>query len=123
MVEDPLRRRLPRSSRLTGQRTFARVLGAKRSAANRYLVVYALANDLPTARLGVVAGRKLGNAVKRNRLKRLLREAFRHERGAIPTGFDYVCLPRVIETTPSLDDYRRALRTVASRAASAAGGG
>lgn len=44
------------------------------------------------ARLGVVAGRKLGNAVERNRAKRRIRELFR--RSARPAGLDLVVIPK-----------------------------
>lgn len=58
------------------------------------MVVYAIANDLELNRLGLSVGRKHGGAVRRNRIKRLIREAFRLERPTLPTGLDLVVLPR-----------------------------
>jgi ribonuclease P protein component len=52
-------------------------------------------NQLQVARLGVVASKKLGGAVQRNRAKRLVRDIFRrHKREPAVTGHDVVVIPR-----------------------------
>lgn len=105
-----------RARRLRGTNAFARVFGTRCSASNKLLVVYAAANGLPYSRLGLAVGKKHGGAVRRNRIKRLLREAFRLEGDALPAGYDLVCIPRVGEVG-TVEAYRRAMRTVAHRAA------
>jgi ribonuclease P protein component len=59
------------------------------------MVVFGAENGLPYARLGLsVSRRKFGTAVARNRVKRLLREAFRLSKGELPVGIDLVIVPR-----------------------------
>jgi len=108
-------RKFGRAQRLKGKKAFARVFGGRCSASTGLLVVYAVKNDLPQARLGLVVGKKHGGAVRRNRIKRLLREAFRLEGDALPTGHDLVCIPRIGEIG-TLTAYRRAMHVAASRA-------
>jgi len=88
------RLRFSRAHRLSGRAAFARVFGARCSAGSGCVVVYAVANELPYSRLGLSVGRKHGTAVQRNRIKRLLREAYRLERPQLPAGLDLVVVPR-----------------------------
>ena len=56
------------------------------------LVLYMAENTLGYPRLGVSVGRSSGKAVVRNRIKRLLRNAFRQDQDWIPADFDYVLM-------------------------------
>ncbi len=87
---------------------FQRVYDRRRSVSDGWLIVYACENGLPHLRLGLSVSRKFGGAVKRNRLRRLYREAFRLTRHELPTGLDLVLIPRRPEPPP-LEELKRAL--------------
>jgi ribonuclease P protein component len=82
----------PKKKRLASNRQFKAVLDHGRRLGNRLLTVYLAPNPCGYPRLGVSVGKSSGNAVVRNRLKRLLREAFRQSQERIPRDFDYVLM-------------------------------
>jgi ribonuclease P protein component len=79
---------------------FQRVYDRRRSVSNESLIVYACPNGLGYNRLGLSVSRKVGGAVRRNRLRRLLREAYRLSRHQMPTGLDLVLIPRTKDEPP-----------------------
>src|SRR5436305_171925 len=87
---------------------FRRVYERRRSVSDEWLIVYGCENQLPHLRLGLSVSRKVGQAVLRNRLRRLYREAFRLSRHALPTGIDLVLIPRK-SATPPLEELKRSL--------------
>jgi ribonuclease P protein component len=84
--------------RLSRSGDFDRVFREGRSHGNRYLVLYAFPRSDSSAdeplRLGVSVGRKVGGAVERNRVKRVLREAFWAAAEHLPEGHDFVVVAR-----------------------------
>jgi ribonuclease P protein component len=84
-----------RSGRLSRSAEFERVYKHGRSSANRHLVLYCFPNPATEApRIGLSVSRKVGGAVERNRVKRLLREAFATRRDAITGAHDVVIVAR-----------------------------
>jgi ribonuclease P protein component len=87
----------PRRRRLSRSAEFERVYRQGRSKGNRFLVLYAFPRedaDDTGPRLGLSVGRRVGGAVDRSRIKRLLREAFWEEARRLPTASDYVVVAR-----------------------------
>ena len=88
----------PRASsrgRLSRSAEFERVYRQGRSTANRHLVLYAFPNATSERpRLGLSVSRKVGGAVERNRVKRLLREAFANNEEGLRAGYDVVVVAR-----------------------------
>ena len=83
-----------RQERLKLRGDFGLVFAQGKVVSDRRLVVHGRANDLSHNRLGLGVGRKHGGAVARNRLKRLLREAYRTQKPELPQGYDLVLVPR-----------------------------
>jgi len=109
---EPRRYRYPRTHRLGGQAAFAAVYDARVRDSKGPLTLYALANGLSHPRLGISIGRKVGSAVQRNRIKRLLREAFRLMQHDLPGGYDLVVVVRPHEPA-LLADYQRLMSNLA----------
>jgi ribonuclease P protein component len=87
----------PRRRRLSRSAEFERVYRQGRSKGNRYLVLYAFPREQEIdegPRLGLSVGRRVGGAVDRTRVKRVLREAFWEEARRLPAGSDYVLVAR-----------------------------
>lgn len=95
---------------------FQRAYGRRCSASDGMLLLFACANGLPYSRIGLSVSRKVGNAVVRNRWKRLIREAFRLSRKHLPTGIDLVVIPRR-GATPELDALRESFTRLTARLA------
>lgn len=107
--------------RLSRSAEFERVYRESRSHGNRYLVLYAFPReDDNGVRLGLTVPRKVGEAVDRNRVKRLLREAFDVEGVGVPANHDVVikARPDVRELAErgGLDAVREALAELLAKA-------
>ena len=120
----------PKRGRLSRSAEFERVYRQGRSVGNRFLVLYAFprasggagAKAVEGPRLGLSVSRKVGGAVDRNRVKRLLREAFAREVERVPADHDVVLVARPeardLAEREGLDGVSRALSELVGRALS-----
>ena len=124
-LDEPLRSapqaRRPKRGRLSRSAEFERAYRQGRSHANRHLVVYAFPRGSgEDARLGLSVSRKVGGAVQRNRVKRLLREAYAAEEQSVPPGHDVVVVARPgayeLAEREGLAGIRTALRELLEKA-------
>ena len=82
------------ADRVRRQADFDRAYHARFYAADQTLVVQGCTNGSVRTRLGLSVSRRVGNAVVRNRWKRIIREVFRTHRAEFPSGLDLVVRPR-----------------------------
>ena len=106
---------MPRTLRLTSSRDFALILRSGARGASDLLTCVALTTDADRpARVGYAVGTRVGNAVKRNRARRLLREAVRAT--CVRNGADVVIVGKASLVGRSLYEVRAALDTALERA-------
>lgn len=107
--------KFPKTVRVRSRLDFAAVYERGARISDGCLSLIALPNDRPTSRLGLAVSKRCGNAVRRNQLKRRLREVFRLSRAELPTGLDLVVQPRA-DTPIKLDVLRQSLVSLTRRA-------
>ncbi len=108
--------RLPKASRLRKSPDFDRVRRTGSKVGDPVLRIgYAARDGGGPPRLGLAVGRRLGNAVVRNRIKRVIRSAWREAPGLFPDGLDLVIIP--VASTPArrAPDVGASLRRLAAR--------
>lgn len=108
--------KLPKSCLLRKNKKFQAVYRVGKSYANRQLVLYLLPNNSSERRVGFAAGKRLGNAVTRNRVKRLLREAYRLNQHRLSLGFDIIIVGRQPIVGEKLPTVVSAFRHICGRA-------
>lgn len=108
--------RLPKVERLTRRAQFLKTQRSGKRHSYGPFVIYAAKNQLGFNRIGLTTSRKVGNAVVRNRWRRLCREAFRRNKHALDQGFDLVIIVRSKQAPMLYDDVERLLVKCASSA-------
>jgi|GEM_PF-794838 len=103
--------------RIRSEADFKRIYRRGSRARGKILLVVACENELGRTRLGLSVGRKIWKlAVRRNRLRRIFREAFRLTYPELPQGVDLILIPAEPRLDPTLEETRRELVYLAGKA-------
>lgn len=90
---------------------FKNVYKRGQSIADKYVVIYFVKNNLEETRVGFTASKKVGNSVKRNRARRLMKESFRNIYEAyLKQGYDIVIIARVAIKDASYGDVEKSMK-------------
>ena len=118
--------RLSRSARVRKRREYQRIQsGGRRLSLAHFVLIVSAREGGGGARLGIAASRKIGGAVVRNRMRRLIREAFRCTRELFPDDIDVVVIvksaPAEFALADVVNEWRAAERPLKKRLAEARG--
>ncbi|MEW6073479.1 MAG: ribonuclease P protein component [Planctomycetota bacterium] len=107
----------PRSRRIARKADFARIYREGSRARGRLLTVAVLPNGRPHSRLGLSVGKRCWRtAVRRNRVRRIFREAFRLSLPALPAGIDVIAIASTPAISPGLEETRQELLALVPKA-------
>jgi ribonuclease P protein component len=121
MTTPPRRRGFVRADRLISGGAFRRAYARGGRARGALLIVVAAPNDLGHTRLGLSVGKRIWkSAVRRNRIRRVFREAFRLHLHELPAGYDLVLIPAAPKLEPRMPEVAAELLRLAPRAAAKA---
>ena len=91
-------------------REFRRIYARGKSYVTPLVVVYVMKNRQKQLRMGITTTKKIGNAVKRSRCRRVIREAFRTVAPELPSGWSFVLVARVKTAFVKSGQVERELR-------------
>ena len=94
---------------------FRRLYNRGKSAVSPYFAIYCRKTGRDYSRLGITTGVKLGNAVKRNRARRRIRELYRGEEQALLPGYDIVVVARTRVIYGKYADLQRSFRRLTEK--------
>lgn len=111
---------LPRSERIRGKNAVSKLFDNGSNGSYGNILVKAVPNPDNTTRIAAIAGKKLGNAVARNKMKRKIRAAFRQQKTSLPQGWDLAIIARKGLLKSEWQNIIRDLQKAAEYAISAA---
>ncbi|MGE5633460.1 MAG: ribonuclease P protein component [Caulobacteraceae bacterium] len=95
---------------------FKKVYSEGRYYVEKYIVMYLIKNDSEVNRVGFSVSKKVGNSVTRNRVKRLMKEAYRLFSGKVKLGYDMVFTARAGSAEAEYETIKNNMMSVLNRA-------
>ncbi|MEI6131601.1 MAG: ribonuclease P protein component [Bacillota bacterium] len=76
----------------------------------RLMVIYVLKNHISSNQIGISASKKVGKSVKRNRVKRLIKESYRGYQECVPQGYDIAVVARTTDPMPTFKEVAKEMK-------------
>ena len=103
------------TSGLKKSKEFSKIYKSGKSVADKYLVLYYRRNNLGYSRIGYSISKKVGNAVVRNRIKRLLKESYRLNFDDFKDGYDFIFIARVRAKDITFKEVEKSMKKLFGR--------
>ena len=100
---------------LRNKKDFSRIYSKGKSIGDRYIVLFFNRNNLDYYRKAFLASKKVGNSVKRNRARRLMKESVRLLEFDLPKGYDYIFIARNTIDGKSYSEVSRSIKSALKR--------
>ena len=100
---------------LRNKKDFSRIYSKGKSIGDRYVVLFFKKNNQDYSRIAFLASKKVGNSVKRNRARRLMKESIRLLDFKLPCGYDYILIARNTINGRSYSDVSRSVKSAIKR--------
>ena len=116
ILEKTRRFKFGKMERIKSKKGFQLVYNSGRSVVDSLSVIYVLTSPSDKVQIGLAVGKKLGNAVLRNHVKRMMREVFRYRKHELKAGSRIICVARKKLIAADYNTYDRVFMRLVKRA-------
>lgn len=107
---------MKKTESLVHSRNFKKIYAKGKNILDSFIVIYYIRNNLDINRLGIVVNKKVGKAVIRNKVRRLIKENFRLIENELKTGYDIVIVSRVKASKADYYDIKNSIYKLLNKA-------